>query len=254
MPQYHLRVDEGEIGRYVFLPGDPGRCELIAARFENARRIRSNREFTTYTGTLDHVGVSVVSTGIGGPSTAIAIEELHELGTHTIVRVGTCGAMREELAIGDVVIVQASVRDEGTSHQYMPPAVPAVPAFDVVAALREAASARGVRHHVGVAVSTDSFYAQRQAERMPVGAELAQRWESYRRSGAIAAEMETAAVFVVGASLGMRTGAVLAVIDRIAPELSALPQGDLPLDALIDVGVDAMRRLIARDGGGAQRV
>lgn len=247
MRQYHLGVDGTEIGAYVLMPGDPGRCELIAARLEAARHVRSNREYTTYTGRLGGAAVSVVSTGIGGPSTAIAVEELRALGAHTLVRVGTCGSMHDDVAPGDVVIVQAAVRDEGTSHQYAPPGVPAIAGHDVVRALDDAAVTLGVRHRVGVVVSTDSFYAQRDADRMPIAAELLQRWDAYRRSGAIAAEMETAALFVVAGVYGLRAGAVLAAIDRIGPRSREVPPPVLPLDAVIDVSVEAVRRLIAAD-------
>lgn len=251
MRQYHLRVDETEVGAYVLMPGDPGRCELIASRLEHARHVRSNREYTTYTGALAGVAVSVVSTGIGGPSTAIAVEELRELGAHTLVRVGTCGAMHDDVVPGDVVIVQAAVRDEGTSHQYAPAAVPAVARHEVIRALDTAATALGVRHHVGVAVSTDSFHAQRDPGRMPVAAELLTRWQAYRRSGAIVAEMESAALFIVAAAHGMRAGSALAVIDRVAPTAAATPPPDPDVSAVIDVSVEAMRLLIAADAARA---
>jgi uridine phosphorylase len=250
--EYHLQLEPGEIGGYVLLPGDPGRCALIAARFDIPQHLRSNREYTTYTGMLDGAAVGVTSTGIGGPSTAIAIEELHALGVHTVVRVGTCGSMRDEVNPGDVVIAQAAIRDEGTTHQYVGAGVPAVASALVVDALRVAAHAPGTAAHLGTVVSTDSFYAQRNADTMPLAVALRERWDGYRRGGALAAEMETAAVLVVSAVRGMRAGSVLAVIDRIAPTPEPMPPADhLPLDSAIDIAVGALRDLIARDNAGS---
>jgi uridine phosphorylase len=250
--QYHLQLEPGEIGGYVLLPGDPGRCALIAARFDAPRHVRSNREYTTYAGTLDGAAVGVTSTGIGGPSTAIALEELRALGVHTVIRVGTCGSMRDDVNPGDVVIAQAAIRDEGTTHQYVGARVPAVASAAVVDALRAAARESGVTAHLGTVVSTDSFYAQRNADAMPLGAVLRERWDGYRRGGALAAEMETAAVLVVSAVRAMRAGSVLAVIDRIAPTPEPMPPADhLPLENVIDLAVDALRHLIARDNAGS---
>lgn len=244
----HLQLDDGDTGAYVLLPGDPGRCALIAERLDNARHVATHREYTTYTGALDGATVSVTSTGIGGPSAAIAVEELHSLGAHTLLRVGTCGSMREKIGEGDVVIAQAAARDDGASAHYLPAGMPAVAHLDVVLALRDAAVALHVPHSVGVVVSTDSFYAQRDPETLPVGDDLVQRWHAWRRSGCVAAEMETATLLSVATVRGMRAGSVLAVIDRIAPVLTPMPPPDhLPLQWTIDVAVDAMRRLIAAD-------
>src|SRR5579864_3084082 len=158
--QYHLQCGPGEVGGYVLLPGDPARCALIAQRFEAARLVAANREFTTWSGHLDGTPVSVTSTGIGGPSTAIAVEELCNLGAHTLVRVGTCGGMQPQVRWGDLVIAQAAVRDEGTTAQYVPPGYPAVAHVDVVHALRAAAAERVGGHHVGLVQSKDSFYGE----------------------------------------------------------------------------------------------
>jgi uridine phosphorylase len=211
-PREHIQCDVGDVGDYVLLPGDPARVPLIAEHLDDARHIASSREFSTYTGTLGGTRVSVVSTGIGGPSTSIAIEELTQLGVHTFIRIGTCGAMQPELDIGDLVIASAAVRDEGTSRQYAPIEYPAVATPHVVAALDEAASGEGFTHHVGVVHTTDSYYAQHEPERMPVAADLVNRHETYRRLGVLCSEMETATVLVVGGGvLQRRVGSVLAV-------------------------------------------
>ena len=246
--QYHLQVEVGEIGAYVLLPGDPGRCEVIAARLDGARRIASHREFTTCTGSLDGVPVSVTSTGIGGPSAAIAVEELVRAGARTLVRVGSCGSLDPGLGFGDVVVVQAAARGDGTPDHYAPAGFPAVADLDVVLALREAARATGHRHRVGVVLSNDAFYAEMEPESFPEEGVIRARWDAWARAGCIAAEMEAATVLTVAAVRRVRAGAVLVVIDSASQGVGGLPDArGLPVDAAIDVAVDGLRRLIALD-------
>jgi uridine phosphorylase len=250
--QYHLQLEPGEAGAYVLLPGDPGRCEGIAARLAEPRRVAANREFTTYTGLLDGVRVGVVSTGIGGPSTAIAVEELIKVGARTLVRVGTCGALEPGLGAGDVVVVQAAARGEGTSAHYLPAGFPAVADLDVVLALRAAAALAGRRARVGVVLSNDAFYAEMEPERFPLEGDLRARWEAWVRAGCVAVEMEAATLLAVAGVRRARAGAVLAVIDRVEAGLAGLPDPRrLPVDAAIEVAVDGLRRLIAGDGASA---
>ena len=173
--QYHTGVGPQDIGKYVILPGDPKRCAKIAEFLTDAKQVADNREFTTYTGTLDGVRVSVTSTGIGGPSAAIAIEELSKCGAHTFLRVGTCGGMQENILGGDLVIADGAIRMEGTSREYAPVEYPAVPDFTVTTALVQAAKKRGIRHHVGVVQSKDSFFGQHEPQIMPVSYELTQK-------------------------------------------------------------------------------
>ncbi|HEY2705239.1 MAG TPA: uridine phosphorylase [Candidatus Dormibacteraeota bacterium] len=242
--QYHLACGPGDVGGHVLLPGDPGRCERIAAHLDGAALVAANREYTTWTGTLEGEAVSVTSTGIGGPSTAIAVEELCNLGAHTLIRVGSCGAMQPGLRLGDVIVAQAAVRDEGTSLQYIPLAWPAVAHLDIVDALRAAATAAGVRHHTGTVQSKDSFYGEMEPDRMPIAAELRARWEAWVRAGVLASEMECAALLTVAAVRRVRAGAALAVVNA-APTVDAMPDPTrLPIDALVEVAVDAVRRLI----------
>ncbi|HEX6493423.1 MAG TPA: nucleoside phosphorylase [Candidatus Dormibacteraeota bacterium] len=250
--QYHIACGPGDIGGYVLLPGDPGRCERIAAHFDSAAMVASNREYTTWTGSLEGTAVSVTSTGIGGPSSAIAVEELCTIGAHTLVRVGSCGAMQPSLRLGDVIVVQAAVRDEGTSGQYVPLAWPAVAHIDTVDALRAAAAAAGVPHQIGTVQSKDSFYGEMQPGRMPVSAELEARWQAWIRTGVLASEMECAAIFTAAAVRGVRAGAALAVVNA-APTVDSMPDPTkLPLDGLIPVAVDAIRRMIrAADAAGS---
>ena len=155
--QYHTGVGPNDIGKYVIMPGDPKRCQKIASHFENARLVADVREFVTYTGTLNGEKVSVTSTGIGGPSAAIALEELSKCGAHTFIRVGTCGGMQENILGGDIVIATGAVRMEGTSREFAPIEYPAVSNFDCVNALASSAIKLNVPHHIGIVQCKDSF-------------------------------------------------------------------------------------------------
>jgi uridine phosphorylase len=246
--QYHLQVERGDVGEYVLLPGDPARCELIAARLEGGRRVAGHREFTTFTGTLDGAAVSVTSTGIGGPSAAIAVEELVKVGAHTLVRVGTCGALDPGLATGDVVVVQAAAHDGGTAGRYVPRGFPVIAGIDVVLALREAAADTGRPWRLGVVVSNDAFYAEMEPGGFPMERAIRDGWEAWARAGCIAVEMEAATVLAVAWVRRVRAGAVLAVIDRAGAGMPGMPDAHhLPLDAAIDAAVGGLRRLIATD-------
>lgn len=141
--QYHLQIRKGDVGRYVILPGDPKRCKKIAAYFENPVLVADSREFVTYTGALDGVKVSVTSTGIGGPSASIAMEELIQCGADTFIRVGTCGGMALDVEGGDIVVATGAIRAEGTSKEYAPIEFPAVADLTVTNALVQAAKNLG---------------------------------------------------------------------------------------------------------------
>ncbi len=236
MPMHHIACRAGDVGRYVLLPGDPGRVPLIAAQLDDAGPVASEREFSTYTGTLLGERVSVTSTGIGCPSTAIAIEELAMIGADTFIRVGTSGIMQPYMRRGDLIITWGAVRDEYTSQQYMPLAYPAVADLDVTLALRQAARRQGVRHHVGLTHSKDSFYGQHEPQRMPVGQQLQERWNAWVQGGVLCSEMEASTLFVVARVLGKRAGGVMIAAGTADS-----------LDALIAVAVEAVRLLITRD-------
>ena len=245
---YHIACAPGSVGRYCILPGDPGRVPLIAARLENARPVAQNREFTTYTGTLSGVPVSVTSTGIGGPSAAIALEELVSLGAHTFLRVGTCGGIARQVCAGDLVAALSAVRQEGTSREYAPAEYPASGDFSLLRALDDEAKSRGLRCHTGVVQSKDSFYGQHSPERMPVAGELLAKWEAWKRLGVLASEMETAALYTAEASLGVRCAAVFNVLWNQERKKAGETEPDHPdMNDAIDVAVGAMRRIIAAD-------
>lgn len=243
--QFHIQCALGQVGKYCILPGDPGRCRAIAQHFDAPVHVQTNREYTTYTGTLLGEKVSVVSTGIGGPSAAIAMEELCNLGCHTFVRVGTCGGIKLEVQSDDVVVATGAVRMEGTSREYAPIEWPAVPDFTVTQALVQAAQNLGKPWHAGVVQCKDSFYGQHSPARMPVSYELEQKWEAWKRLGVLASEMESAALFAVAAARGVRCGSVFHVIWNQEREKAGLDQKEShDTSAAIEVGVEALKLLI----------
>lgn len=246
--QYHIRCKEGDVGRYCFLPGDPGRCEAIAQHFDNPVHVGMNREYNIYTGTLLGQKVSVCSTGIGGPSAAIAMEELTAIGADTFIRVGTCGGIDLDVLPGDVVVATGAIRFEHTSFEYAPAEFPSVPDFDVTLALRAASLALGYRTHTGVVQCKDSFYGQHSPEKSPVSYELLQKWESWKRLGVKASEMESAALFVVAAALGVRCGSCFhAVWNQEREKLGMQMPMTEDTSGAIRVGIEAVKRLIAQD-------
>ena len=246
--QFHIRCKEGDVGRYVFLPGDPGRCESIAAHFDNPVHVGMNREYNIYTGTLLGQKVSVCSTGIGGPSAAIAMEELAAIGADTFIRVGTCGGIDLNVLPGDIVVATGAIRFEHTSMEYAPLEFPAVSDFEIAQALKNASLELGYRTHTGIVQCKDSFYGQHSPEKSPVYYELKQKWESWKRLGVKASEMESAALFVVASALGVRCGSCFhAVWNQEREKLGmAMPMTEDTSGAIL-VGIEAMKKLIAAD-------
>lgn len=245
---YHLELNEEKAARYAIIPGDPGRVERIAAFLDNPQKEAQNREFTTYSGYLCGTRVLVTSTGIGGPSAAIAMEELNALGTDTFIRVGTCGGMQTEVLSGDLIVPTGAIRMEGTSKEYLPIEFPAVPSFELVSALTEASRALKYCCHTGVVQSKDSFYGQHEPSRMPVGSELEYKWKAWCKAGCLASEMECAALFCVAASLKVRAGAVLTCVwnqERAAQGLSNPDSFDN--ESAIKTAVEALKKIIASD-------
>lgn len=246
--QYHTQVGHGDVGKYVILPGDPKRCALIAEYFDQPELVADSREYVTYTGRLDGVKVSVTSTGIGGPSTAIAVEELTASGADTFIRIGTCGGMDINVKSGDIVIANGAIRMEGTSREYAPIEFPAVPDFQVTNALAAAAKKLQKPCHVGVVQCKDSFFGQHSPETKPVGYELINKWNAWLKLGCKASEMESAALFVVASYLKVRAGSVFLVLANQERGKQGL---DNPVvhdtDAAIRVAVEAVKNLIHED-------
>ena len=246
--QYHTGIGPEDIGGYVIMPGDPKRCKKIAEHFENPVLVADNREYTTYTGTIDGVKVSVTSTGIGGPSAAIAIEELSKCGAHTFLRVGTCGGMQEDVLGGDIVVASGAIRMEGTSREYAPIEYPAVADLDVTNALVAAAKEKNFTHYTGVVQSKDAFYGQHEPEKMPVGYELINKWEAWKMMGCLASEMESAAMFICASKLRARAGSCFLVVANQEREKLGLANPVVhDTDMAIQVAVEAIRKLIKAD-------
>ena len=246
--QYHTHTSSDMVGEYVILPGDPGRCEKIASLLDDARLMAVNREFTTYTGMLDGVRVSVSSTGIGGPSASIAMEELYRCGARTFIRIGTCGGMQTDIMGGDLVIASGAIRMEGTSKEYAPIEYPAVADITIVNALMQAAENLKYPYHVGVVECKDSFYGQHEPEKKPVGYELLNKWDAWIKCGALASEMESAAMYIVGSTLRVRVGTVLLVVANQERAKMGLPNPQAhDTERAIEAAVEATRILIRKD-------
>ena len=248
--QFHIDCCKGDVGRYVILPGAPERTEEIAAYFDSPRLVAYKREFKTITGTLDGVPVSVTSTGIGGPSAVIAMEELIACGADTFIRVGTCGGISTKVAEDDVVIPTAIVRAEGTSREYAPIEYPAAADFEVTRALADAAKELGYNCHVGVVQNKDSFYGQHSPDSMPVADMLNYKWEAWKRLGVLASEMESAALFCCAAARGVRCATVLHVVWNQERRKLGMEESDSfsgSTKKAIKIAVCAIRSLIAAE-------
>ncbi len=238
MKQYHTQTELGEVGRYVLMPGDPGRVPLIAARLENAVHIATNREYVTYTGWLEGEKVSVTSTGIGCPSSAIAVEELYRSGADTFIRVGTSGSLQPGTKSNDLAVVTGAIRHEGTSSHYMPIEFPAVCDLEIVQAMRSAVQRLGVRYQAGISHSKDSFYGEVEPERSANSEQLKDLWRAWQIGGAICSEMEISTICIVSSILRARAGGIMAMHG----------EGEFgPLDGLIVAAVESVRDLIKMD-------
>ncbi len=251
--QFHLKVTKDQVGKYVILPGDPGRVKKIAKYLDNAEFVASNREYTTYTGYLLGEKVSVVSTGIGGPSAAIAVEELIRCGAHTFIRIGTSGGIDIKVVGGDLIVASGAIRGDGTSKEYIPEGYPAVPDFEVLAALNAAAAELssnelGNGYHVGVVQSKDSFYGEIEPEKMPIAEHLLNRWEAYVRCGCLTSEMEAATIFSVAIARHVRAGAVFTALWNVERSKAGLPDPVCESsERAIKCSVNAIKKLIESD-------
>ncbi|MCL2367468.1 MAG: nucleoside phosphorylase [Oscillospiraceae bacterium] len=247
----HINLAPGDVGRYAIVPGDPARSEIIAAHLDNPRLVTQKREHTTWQGTLDGELITVTSTGMGGPSTAICVEELHKCGCDTFIRVGTGASTCSAVGKGDVVVVNGSVRMEGTGCHYLPMEYPAVPTYSLLKLLEESTTSLGFAPTVGVSITKDSFYTQTEPETKPVREELIWRWNSYVRGGAVITSMEESPLFLIGSSLGVRTGSVLVSATDFDGGVSKKNSADVyPSDFIqkpIQVAIESLRRQIKID-------
>lgn len=246
--EYHIGVGKGDVGKYVIMPGDPKRCAKIAQYFDDAKLVGDNREFVTYTGYLDGVKVSVTSTGIGGPSASIAMEELVKCGADTFIRIGTCGGMQIDIKGGDVVVATGAIRAEGTTREYAPIEFPAVPTLEVTNTLVNAGKKLGVTVHTGVVQCKDAFYGQHRPETLPNGQELLRKWDAWLKLGTVASEMESAALFIVAAYLHVRVGSCFLVVANQERAKAGLENKQVhDTDLAIKVAIEAIRELIEKD-------
>ena len=207
----HLPIKFGEVARYVIVPGDPNRVPVIAESLENVINQGQNREFNAYKGTQNGIEVSVVSTGIGCPATAIAVEELSYIGAEVFIRIGTSGSVDKSAKKGDIFIATAAVRDDGTSKQYIPIEFPAIASHNVVGNLIKASKNLNIDSKVGICQSKDSFFGETEPDRMPVAPYLDFKWKSWQEGGVGASEMEAATLFTLSQIKRIEAGAILAI-------------------------------------------
>lgn len=247
--QYHINLSKENSAKYAIIPGDPGRVEKIASFLDNPKHISNNREYNTYEGYIDGEKVLVISTGIGGPSTAICVEELAKIGVDTFIRVGTCGGMQINVDPGDIVIASAAIRMEGTSREYLPIEFPAVADFDVTSALKRAVMGLDVKYHVGVVQAKDSFYSQHDPDSMGVCDELNSKWKAWIKGGCLASEMESAALYIVSAVRRLRAGSVFHCVWNQEQAGCGMPQENHIFDTTLAIktAVEAIRILIKED-------
>lgn len=246
---HHIKCKIGDVGRYVLLPGDPGRVAKIAAYLDNAVHIQTNREYEVWTGYLDGKKVSVMSTGMGGPSAAIGLEELKMIGADTFIRIGTCGGIDPELEPGTLIIPTGAIRKDGTGREYVPIEFPAVPNFDLVSALKDAAKKLKKKSALGVVECKDSYYGQHAPERMPAKYELLQKWEAWKTAGAIGSEMESSTLFIVASVLRVRCATIL-LLCRNREREDKYNTGlirETDTSNAIETAIEALRTTIAKD-------
>lgn len=244
---HHLKLRSADIGKYIIMPGDPKRCKKIASYLDNVQFVADFREYATYTGYLDGTKISIVSHGIGGPSTAIAMEELIKLGAHTFIRVGTSGGMQIDAIPGEIVIVNGAIRTDNTPNAYTPIEVPSVPNYTVLKHLVKGAKKHSIAHHIGTVHCKDAFYAQHTPERMAISEQLLIQWKSYIVSGAIASEMESATLFAVAQSKGVRAGAVMQIVANQERRKIGLTEYTYDMKCAIQTVIEGLKLLIQTD-------
>lgn len=247
---FHLGITKADIegATLAIIPGDPERVKRIANGLENARHLASKREFTSWLGELDGKPVVICSTGIGGPSTSIAVEELAQLGIRTFLRIGTTGAIQPSIKAGDMIVTTASVRLDGASSHFAPMEYPAVADFDCTCALVDAAREMGVSPHIGVTASSDTFYPGQ--ERYDThSARVLRRFQGsmkeWQAMGVLNYEMESATLFTMCASQGLKAGCVAGVIvNRAQQEIPDEASTQKAEQQAIDIVIGAARRLV----------
>lgn len=247
----HIKLNSEDVGKYAIVPGDPARCEIIAKFLENPKKIQQNREHTTYVGYLEGEKIVVTSTGMGGPSTAICIEELYKCGVDTFLRIGTGASTSSKVSKGDVIVINGAVRMEGTGLHYLPMEFPAVPDYNFTKKLEESSLELGYNTSVGITITKDSFYTQIEPETKPIGYELINKWNSYVKGGAICTAMEEATLFLVANSLDARVASVLVsatdYVGKVSSDISSKGYPSNYIERAIKVGIESLRKIILED-------
>lgn len=244
---YHIGLSKEDIegATIAIMPGDPARVEKIAQYLDSFKKLAVSREYTSYLGILNNSKILVISTGMGGPSTAICVEELASIGIKKMIRVGTCGGMQLNVEAGDIVVASAAIRQEGTSKEYVPVEYPAVADIDLVNSLRKACQKLNYKYHTGVVQCKDSFYGQHEPSRMPVGYELEQKWDAWIKAGCLASEMETASLYIVASFLRVQAAAILLVVWNQEREKAGMDQNmTLDVDSEIKVAIEAIKDIV----------
>ena len=245
LPQYHLKLVPGDVAPYVLLPGDPKRVEIVAKHWDEAHKVADNREYITYTGVYKGAPITCTSTGIGCPSTSIAMEELARVGATTFIRIGTCGTVQDYIENGDIAIFDSAARYDGASHLYAPPQFPAVATHEVVSACIEAGDRLGYHYHVGTTRSADTFYAGHPHPGSSFNNFWQSNWryffEDLKRLNIVAAEMEASVIFVLARVWGLRAGGISVVLDNMLKVSGEKKQFDPQKD--VDHGEEHIEKL-----------
>jgi len=238
--EFHIRCDAKDIARYVFTPGSHARAKNIAARFDDARLVSDSRGYLVFTGTVEGIPMTVSSTGMGGPTTAICLEELGHMGADTFIRVGSCGTYQDYVDCGDVIISTGIFRAGGTANNYLPVEFPAVPNFEVTSALVSAGKQLSLKAHVGLGSAGDAFYGPRDPDMRNL----------LRHAGLLSVEMESDTLFIIAALRGWRAAALFAcdgTATEVKPEWceDAFRQG---VENEIRIAIEAMKNIALADG------
>ena len=246
MKQYHIALDNGQVGRYVLLPGNPQRVEKMARYLDNPVFMGQNREYCCWNGELLGEKVSIVSTGIGGPSAAIAMEELGAIGADTFLRTGTCGMLQPGHGRGELVIATGSVRGGSTADAYVPREFPAIANYEIVNDLIAAADNLGYKRSVGIIQCKDAFYLE-DPVKLPRQQQVEVMWDVWRRAGVVASEMESDTLFVIASIRGYRMGTVLMSLGGTAGETEMVGTSKDELDRMTTTAIEALKIRIQKD-------
>lgn len=254
--QYHIECDKGDVAPYVLLPGDPHRVPMVAALWDEAHKVAENRELVTYTGTYKGMPISCTSTGMGCPSTAIAVEELARCGATTFLRMGTSAAIADYVHPGDITIFDSACRFDGTTKQYVPVEYPAVADHEIVEAAIQTVRRMGLPYHVGTSRCVDALYAMRPDPATSFNHYHQSNWDAFlpdlAKANVIAGDMESSAVLVLSRLFGLRGGALCVCVASLTDNGGRLDMGSIQyhgdkIDLLNRTAVETLYQLYCSD-------